>query len=286
MSPDPATIPTRRTLAKGAAWSLPAVMVAVAAPAFAASQYPTVTGRVCQLFYGSGTTNVQTHSIFWGITSSSGVIPAGTIVSYKVCVTPPSTSDTWTIPTNEYPSGYSPTATNGPWYISYRNATDTGAISSGTMQTGPQCFTVRVTFNQAYTGSFCAASIWNDTFTLRPASAIDITENGVIAGPAITGGPGTLKYTAARRYPKSINSSGRTPHYYTSKSGVQSCYPAVQYAVELSNTGADNVTCYPSGTVVPTPCSWDGLGCSGTTGLCAPRSGGPQSGQYTQPAQC
>lgn len=271
---------SRRSVAKGAAWAVPVVAAASQAPALAASS-DVITANVCQLFYGSASNSYQTHSIYWGISSSSGTIPAGTVVSYQVTVDTSTASTTsWNIPSNEYPSGYTATDTTGPWYISYTPA-------RGTAMTGTQTFTVSVTFNQAYTGSFCAASVWTSGTSYNLASGATIT----IAGGTVTGGAGAvsagasgLKYQSARRYPTSINSGGRSPQYFQSKSGVQTCYPPTQYSVLLSNTGFDNVTCYPTNTNIPSAarCTWGTTSCSASpTGLCTPVSGGVQSGQLT-----
>ncbi len=272
-------MPSRRTLAKGAAWAAPVVAVAATAPAFAASQPPVVSGSICQLFYGGGTINYQTHSMYLGVKSSTGIIPAGTVLSWNICV---SGGGSGTGGTNEVPTtNYSATAA---WTLSL-SQTSGNAITGG-------CFTATITFNQNYTtgagpgGTWCAAALlWTDIYSIRPGASVSATSNAP-TGPVTSGGSGTLTYTAARRHPTSINSSGRTPHYYLTRSGTQNCYPAVQYSVLLSNTGYDNVTCYPSGTTVANPCNWDGLGCVGTTGLCAPREGGVQGGQYTQPQLC
>lgn len=264
---------SRRQVATGALWAVPTVVMSTAAPSLAASS-AVITGKVCKLFYGSGTVNYQTHSIYWGVTSDTGTIPAGTVVKFTVIVDPSTNPDGltgWDVPTNEYPAGYSVTSTAGPWYISYSPA-------RGTALTGSQSFTVVITFNEAYVGSFCAASIWNDTFTLRPASTISIS-GATVTGAASAGTSG-LSYQAARRYPNSINSTGRLPHVFISKSGLQSCYPPVQWSIVLSKTGADNVTTYPSGYTVPSPCTWDGLTCSGTTGTSIPRLGAVQTAQF------
>ena len=264
---------SRRNVAATALWATPVVIASVPAPAMAASNV-IITANVCELFYGSGTINVQTHSIYWGISSDTGTIPAGTVVTYSVTVDPTTNPDgltDWEIPTNMYPGGYTVTSTNGPWYISYSPA-------RGTAMTGTQTFTVTITFNQDYVGNFCAASIWNDTYTLRPASTI------TISGPTVTGalsaGSMGLKYRSARRYPTAINSTGRLPRVFQTKVGTQSCFPPVQYSILLSRTGFDNVTTYPSGTTLTNPCAWDGLGCAGTTGPSIPREGVVQTSQF------
>ena len=184
-----------RSIAKGDAWATPAIAIGATAPAFAASAHkPTISGSICQLFYGSGTINQQTHSMYLGITTTTGTIPAGTTISWTICVS--GGGGTSEVPTTNY-------SANGIW-----------------------------------------------TLTLSPAT---------------------------------INTTGRTPHYFLTKSDTQTCYPPVQYSRVLSSNGTDNVTCYPSGTSVTSSCTWDGRFCnSSTTGLCTPPYvGGAQSGQIT-----
>lgn len=55
---------SRRTLTKGVAWSVPAVTMASAAPAFAASPNPGAkAGGTCWVYNGNGTVNVQEHEV-------------------------------------------------------------------------------------------------------------------------------------------------------------------------------------------------------------------------------
>ena len=57
MDADASHSPSRRTVVKGAAWSMPAVLIAVPAPAVAASTAPlTFTGSACKLPGGSSDT--------------------------------------------------------------------------------------------------------------------------------------------------------------------------------------------------------------------------------------
>lgn len=275
-STKPSTI-SRRTLAKGAAWSVPAVAIASSAPAFAASpEKPEVWGTACQLFYGSGQINMQTHDIFLGIRTSTGVIPAGTTLSWQVCM---SGSTQNQVPIPNYDA-------NAQWTLSISHPKGT-VIGNG-------CFTATIHFSQDYTtgagpgGEWCGPRLQWTTLNdarLDPNTQISLTANA--AGPGIAGPTtGSLVYKVAKRHPNSINTSGRSPHTFISKTGGQLCYPPVQYSRVLSSDGFDNVTCYPSGTTLTNPCSWGGTSCSGTTGTCIPRTTGPKSGQYRTPEVC
>lgn len=290
---------SRRSLAKGAAWAVPTVALAAGAPAMAASPVPTTIGStVCDLFYGGGTVNQQTHSIFFSFTSTSGIIPAGTTVTQQVCVDPSTNPDglrDWKIPTNTYPGGSTSTSTDGAWYIHY---TTTGGtpLTAGTTMTGAQCFNVLFTFNQdvSTTTMGCLNGIiWNDIYTLRPASTITVTSNTSVTGPTgvSAAASGSLGYRSARRVPTTINTAGRLSMKFTSKSGSQSCYPQVEMSQMLQSDGADDVVCYPSGTNITTSrCNWtDGTSttcAASSTGLCTPPYKGAVSGQTTIPQMC
>lgn len=261
---------SRRTIAKGAAWAVPAIAVASAAPAYAASRQ-VLTTSVCQLFYGSGTVNYQTHSIYLGVTSDSGVVPAGTTLSWTVSMSGSG---------NEVPTtNYSP---NDIWDISLSPAAGTVAST----------FTATLTFNQDLeigTGTWCdPALVWTNVYAIRPATSVTVSSDGAVGGGAGTVSPGGLTYTVAKRHPTSVNQSGRSPHVYTSRSGVQACWPEIQYSRLITSNGKDNVTTYPAGTAVTTtPCTWNGTSCTGTSGTSTPRSSSTaQDSQYLQSAVC
>ena len=270
---------SRRSVAIGAAWAVPAVAFAGAAPAFAASRR-TVTGTICRLFYGSGTINYQVHSVYLGVTSSDGIIPAGTVLTWTFTVSGggSGTGGNNLIPTTNY-------SANGSWTMTLSQAT-------GTAITGT--FTATLTFNADYNtgagpgGTWCApALVWTDIYTIRPGASLSVTSTGSLPTNKGTFTGGSLSYTVARRHPTSINTSGRTPHVNVSKSGAQACYPEIQWSRLLSYDGYDNVTTYPAGTTVPNPCTWSVTSCSGTTGLSTPRAGATvQSSQYVTAQLC
>ena len=71
--------PNRRTVLKGAAWTAPAIVVATAAPAFAASQIrPAVTSTTTSSRSGS---NVTVSSTF---TNAAAIATTGLIVTYEI----------------------------------------------------------------------------------------------------------------------------------------------------------------------------------------------------------
>lgn len=281
MSPDL----SRRSVAKGAAWAVPSVSIAAAMPAVAASGAATVGAAVCNLFYGTGAVNNQYHSIYFQLSSNTGTIPAGTVITNQVCVDPstdPAGGTTWSIPTSTYPA-------NGDFTITFTDASGK-PLASGTQMTGAQCFNVVFTFKNAVNpASYGCLNgiIWNDVYQLRPASTITVTQNLSVSG-ATSAGSGTLKYKAARRYPSSINSTGRQPHTFISRTGTVACYPSVSSSQQLQSDGADDVVCYPSGTNITTArCTWGGTTCSSSsTGLCTPPYKGAVSGQTNVPSMC
>ena len=75
-----------------------------------------------------------------------------------------------------------------------------------------------------------------------------------------------------RDSPTSVNTTGRRPHRYLSKSGLQTCYPEIKYVMTTASNastcgddGNDTSTTYPDGT-------------------CAKLAG--TSGQQVLPAKC
>ena len=244
----------RRTVAQGTLWAVPVIMAAASAPAFAASP-GVVSAGICGLFYGGGTINSQTHSIFLSV-EGTGTIKKGTTVTWNVSVTGggSGTGGTNMVPNLTYSADNIYTLTTTP--------------ASGTPVSS---FTVTLTVNQdTDAGNLgCDAGIrlvWTDTTTIRPGATVSIS--GSSNQP--TSQKSSLSYTVAKRWPNSVNSAGRTPHVYLSKSGAQTCYPSIQWSRVLPKDGYDNVTCYGSA----------------STG-CTPSSGGTvQTSQYVTPQVC
>lgn len=283
---------SRRNVAKGAAWGVPALTIAAAAPSMAASGAAavTVSSKVCNLFYGSGTINDQAHNIYFDFTSSTGTIPAGTVITHQVCVDPstdPAGGTTWNIPTNNYPVGNGQT-----WNITY---TDTAGnpLPSGTAMSGKQCFNVLYTFTgDTLTSNLgCVTGIiWSGSGTFRPASTVTVSTDTAVSGPTgvSSGGAGSLSYKASKRYPANVNNQTRLPHYFNAKSGVQTCYPSVSSSQALTSDGFDDVVCYPSGTAITTArCNWGPTFCTANAnGLCTPPQKTGVAGQTDIPAMC
>lgn len=263
---------SRRTIAKGAAWAVPAIAVASAAPAYAASRPTVVAASVCSLFYGSGTVNYQTHTINLGVTSSTGVIPAGTTLTWTVSM---SGSDN-EVPTTNY-------SQNNIWTLSLSQAS--GAVATS--------FTATLTFNQDYTlpdganSTWCAPGlVWTNIYSIRPATTVSVSTSGTV-GDSGSLNPGQLTYDVAKRYDSS--SSNPIPHIYTTKSGSQACWPSIQYSRVLSANGRDNVTTYPTDVIPPgSRCTWADYRCnSSATGQSSPAYvAGPFADQFVQPAVC
>lgn len=238
--------------------------------------FATVEVGVCSLFSGAGSTNYQTHQIYLGITSSSGVIPKGTKISWTICVSADPTGRISEVPSSNY-------SANGTWTLTFDQTSGT-PIQGG-------CFTETIEFSADLsigTGAWCAPSLlWTDIYGLYPESQISVTANAP-TGDITSGGQGTLVYEVAKRYPSAINTTGRKPHSYVSKSGTQTCYPEVGFSQLLQSDGADDVVCYPSGTTITTArCTWGGTMCnSSSTGLCTPPYKAAVSGQTNIPAMC
>lgn len=225
--------PSRRMIVKGSAWALPVVVASANIPAYAASR-SIVSGTVCSLFYGAGASvNYQVHNLSLGVTSSTGIIPAGTEITWSFTM---SGTNVMEVPT----TNYSP---NSRWTL-------TLTPSSGT---GTSQFTVTLRANVELTTQEINCTprlIWNDTYSIKGGTTISMTSrvSGAISSPS------SLSYTVANRYPTSVNRPGRTPHIYLSKSGDQTCYPDIQYVITAASkltscgtNGNDTSTTYPDG---------------------------------------
>src|SRR5688500_2682096 len=67
--------PTRRTLVRGAAWSVPVVSLAAAAPAFAASGTTSLTSNGGAVKWGTG----PTKHVSWDLTLINGAVAIDTV---------------------------------------------------------------------------------------------------------------------------------------------------------------------------------------------------------------
>lgn len=101
----------------------------------------------------------------------------------------------------------------------------------------------------------CApALIWTDLYPISPETTVTVTSTAT--GSNIAGDtPSSLSYKVAKRYPTSVNTAGRRPHTYLSKSGGQICYPPVDYRLNAASESTrcgpdrnDTSTVYPDGT--------------------------------------
>lgn len=250
---------SRRSLAKGAAWTVPAVALAGAAPAMAASQ-DTYAGGVCQIFYGGGTVSQQNTQVFLGITSTAATIPKGTVVTWTVTLdgstgyVKPSYMQ---VPNVNY-------TTSGGWTLSTSPATGTNIASGGS-------FTVTWTAtadveasalacgNEVQNGGLPALE-WPDSG--RPALGTGVTVTVASGGSAPAGGgtvnPKSLKWQVPRRISNSGGISSAPTRYISSSDG---CYPITRYSYIAGNTAAQGTngsscgaggnnssTLYPDGT--------------------------------------
>lgn len=231
---------SRRTLAKGAAWAAPVVAASSVIPAYAASRNPSVGGTICSLFYAQGASvNYQGHQVYLGVTSSDGTLPAGTTITWNFSM---SGGSYMRVPTTNY-------SANSVWSL-------TTSPARGTQTSN---FTVTLTINQSTTTSAlnCVPSlIWTDGTAWSLSPETTITMNSVASGN-VNPVPSGLSWKVAKRYPDSVNSSGRRAHRYISKSGDQACYPTIRYvtsnntsssAMACGDNGNSTSTIYPDGT--------------------------------------
>ena len=235
-----------------------------------------VSGNVCNLFYGDGSTNYQTHTIYLGVTSTEGLIPAGTVLTWTITIGTDPLGRQSRSPSTNYSS-------TGAWTLSVspNPGTATGVV------------TATLKFNQDYsipTGTWCGPGlVWTNLYPLMPQAPISVSSTGTIPanqGQVLTS---SLSYTAAKRHPPSVNTTGRAPHIYRARGGTQTCYPSIGWSRLLNSNGTDNVTTYPAGVTPPSSrCTWDGRFCNASpTGASYPAYlGGSASGQFNTPAVC
>lgn len=231
---------TRRSVAKGAAWSIPAVAVAGAAPAMAGSG-TVVSGTICHMFYGGGDVNHQTMDVTLGIPSSTATIPQGTVVTWTFAM---NGSTAW----KTVESGTTPAYTQVPT----TNYSENGRWSLATTPgTGAQASSFTVTWtaltNVAASEVACAAKlIWNDTYLID--SGVTVTMTSMVSGTGASGADAGLSWRVPRRGSTSTRASKAMK--FISKAGADQKFPAVQYSFIAGNVaamGTNGTTCAESG---------------------------------------
>lgn len=248
---------SRRTLAKGAAWSLPTIALGVAAPAHAAST--DVYGpTICSLTYAAGaSTNYQGLQMYLGVYSTSTAIPRGTEFAWTVTMSGGSNNE---VPDLNY-------SQNSRWSLGVSPVSGSPAPSFDVHLRVLEDGVTRSELN-------CnPALVWNGSSTIYPGSRVSVQGRTTISSPSLgQAQSSSLDFNVAKRYPTSVNTSGRRPHRYLSKSGLQTCYPEIKYVMTTASNastcgddGNDTSTTYPDGT-------------------CAKLSG--TTGQQVLPAKC
>lgn len=240
---------SRRTIAKGAAWSVPAVMIASAAPAAAASERtPHIAGFACMLYFGTGGVNGQRTQIFPGFISDDGVIKAGDTAVYNF-----EFSNSVKVPTI-------PQSPEFDTKIDPPTGTDTTkfTLTVTAKQDNPPSLTTCNGASPSLNWSDSASS--NDS-VMPPKTRIKMTSQGYRNGEPTEGSAG-LTFEVPQRFPTSINKAGRTPLKFIEKSGLQTKFPAVKFTIRGNVDNGRNRVCTNSGTAIIYP---DG-GCQSYTG--------------------
>ncbi|MGP9659992.1 hypothetical protein [Arthrobacter sp. AOP36-C1-22] len=238
---------SRRRVVTAGAWAAPIVAIAVAAPAAAASTISTrVMGTICRLDYGKGELQYQRHAVSLGLESSTGSVPAGSTFVWSVTMT----GGANVVPVLEY-------SLSNAWTL-------TASQREGTVSAS---FYVTLTANENIATPWCGPRIvWTNIYRIQPGAKVHISSSST--GPDTEPVDVGLDYTVAKRHPSRVNDSGRQPHKFLSKSGAQTCYPAIHYTRLIGKDGYDNVTCYPDGVCSP------------------PKGAAAVEEQYLQPAKC
>lgn len=232
---------TRRSVAKGAAWSVPAMTVAAAAPALAVSG-PTVSAKICSIDHGfSGSSNNESsYKVYLGYNTSTGTVPAGTTFTYTFTLGQGQASfadsevpDVSTDPTGGYTLSVTP--------------------ASGTVA---KTFTVTMTINKdlSAANSCGAYMVWNTNSSIRGGTQIGFT--GAAAG-SVTSQKSGVAWQVGRRY--GTSGAPQLATKFLSKSDAQTCFPDINYTYGNHSSASwttcgdgnganDTSTQYPDGT--------------------------------------
>lgn len=243
------TTVSRRSVAKGAAWAVPALTVGAPAAYAAVSGSTTVTGSVCGITYDDGTESQQNMRVYLGVDTSTGIIPAGTTLTWTVN-TSGGTAANNEVPTTNWSAGSTWTLTTSP--------------AAGTVASS---YTVTMTFASdlkvADSGpaSWCAAELlYTDVYSISPRTQIAVTSNAATGSGVGSSTSSSLTWVVPKRNSTSNPSTGApVATRYVSK--TQGCYPSTTYIYKSGNVaarGTNGSTCgdggnnsstiYPDGT--------------------------------------
>ncbi|MGQ4543204.1 hypothetical protein ACUH90_00930 [Dermabacteraceae bacterium P7054] len=223
---------SRRTIAKGAAWAVPATIVASAAPAMASSVPGVAQPTICNLFFGTGGVNGQRTEIHFGLK------PTGTRLK-------PGQKYTWTV---------SSSSSTGGMDVPNLNYSQTGRWTLTTNQAAgnpSSSFTVTLTIvaeDVTDTEIGCnLALLWDNSnsansSSITPQTVVDMTYEA--NGGEKSGG---LKVQMPRRWSRT---QGRpmpnTATKFIAKSGNQDKFPSVRYSAwspSVAQYGSNGSTC-------------------------------------------
>lgn len=239
---------SRRTFTKGAAWSVPAVMVATNAPAASASpERPQLAGTVCRIYFGTGGRNGQRTQIVFLPKSSDGQIKKGDTFVYDL-----NFSNSVGVPqTNPNRSEYTMQLTPASGSTTNMRLTITAQQDNPPSLTSCTNSTPFLAWSDSASGS---------DPVMPPQTKIDITSAGGTRDGKTTDGAAGLSFTVPMRYPDSINRRGRVATRYNSRSGLQDTYPETRYTIRgnvdngrnrnCGDDGSGSSTIYPDGTCV------------------------------------
>lgn len=141
---------------------------------------------------------------------------------------------------------------NGLWNftVSPKSSTQTGSFTA--------TFVANTDVNLADVA--CGLQVIWDASAYVISGGTKITVSSTSSGSSVNSTSSSLAYTVARRH--STSAADNTAHFYTSKSGAQTCYPAIQYSffspyqastgtgssVCAAARGNNSSTIYPDGT--------------------------------------
>lgn len=261
---------SRRTVAKGVAWSVPAVAAAQAVPSFAASgnrESNAVGGSVCEIFYGGGSQSTQRMSVYLmidytkistGTATSPQVIPAGTTVTWNVTMDA-STSYSAVAKYTQVPNVNYSKKSDWKLTVNPKSGTNTSSFTvtwTANQDVNPSAF--KCNCNDGAQNEQLPALIWPDSGGPQISPGVTVTVSSTSSVPAKKDSSGNIVDGATQtsslswKVPRRRSTSKAVDYatVYLSKSGQQTKWPSTKYAHVSGSTasmGTAGSTCKESG---------------------------------------
>lgn len=167
---------SRRTVLKGAAWTAPAIVLATAAPAFAASGAASITQTVSGVVDNGTllmTTTVNFLNTNTGATTAGVVVRLGATAGGVSGAVPTAVSDGWSF------VGATPEGSAAIRWYSFSGTIPGATSASGASSTRASVLSFTVAVEAAnLPGTVSAGSIWSTVTVPEPASVTPVEARG------------------------------------------------------------------------------------------------------------